>query len=78
MTRPSLLAPALIALIALGCSCGCAGTSGNAASGDRQPAATTASSSPQQLTDLRDIGQLRTLFNSASGEPRLIILVSPT
>jgi hypothetical protein len=30
----------------------------------------------RQLTDLHDIGQLRSLFNS--GEPRLILLVSPT
>ena len=33
---------------------------------------------PRQLTDLRDIGQLRSLFNTRSGEPRLILLVSPT
>ena len=32
----------------------------------------------QQLTDLHDITQLRSLFNSRSGEPRLILLVSPT
>jgi hypothetical protein len=31
-----------------------------------------------QLTDLRDIAQLRSLFNTRSGEPRLILLVSPT
>ena len=78
MTRVSLLALTVLALVALGCSCGCAGKSGTAASGDRQRAATTTFTSPRQLTDLRNIGQLRTLFNSASGEPRLIILVSPT
>jgi hypothetical protein len=32
----------------------------------------------QSLTDLRDIGQLRSLFNTRSGEPRLILLASPT
>jgi hypothetical protein len=32
----------------------------------------------QRLTDLRDIAQLRSVFNSRSGEPRLILLVSPT
>jgi hypothetical protein len=32
----------------------------------------------QQLTDLHDITQLRSLFNSRSGQPRLILLVSPT
>jgi hypothetical protein len=36
------------------------------------------SSGPRQLTDLRDIGQLRSLFNTRSGEPRLILLASPT
>jgi cytochrome c-type biogenesis protein len=76
MIRLSVLAPTVLVLVTIGCSCGCAGTNGNAAGPDRQPAANNASSSPQ-LTDLRDIGQLRTLFNTASGEPRLIILVSP-
>ena len=35
-------------------------------------------SAPRTLTDLRSIAQLRAAFNSASGEPRLIVLVSPT
>jgi hypothetical protein len=78
MSRLSLLVPALLALVALGCSCGCAGSSRNAPSAAGQPATTRESTSSRRLTDLRDIGQLRTLFNSASGEPRLIILVSPT
>ena len=30
------------------------------------------------LTDLHSIDQLRTAFNRASGEPRLIVLMSPT
>jgi hypothetical protein len=30
------------------------------------------------LTNLRSIGQLRSLFNRASTEPRLVVLVSPT
>ena len=30
------------------------------------------------LHDLGDIGQLRSLFNTNSNEPRLIVLVSPT
>ncbi len=77
MTRLSLLLPTTLALVALGCSCGYAG-SGKAASGDQQAATATPPSAQQRLTDLRDIGQLRTLFNTASGEPRLIILVSPT
>jgi len=76
MSRLALLAPAILALVALGCACGC-GASGHTGNEGRQAAAASTSSSPR-LTDLRDIGQLRTLFNSASGEPRLIILVSPT
>jgi hypothetical protein len=36
-----------------------------------------ATSAPR-LTDLHRIDQLRSLFNRASGRPRLIILVSPT
>jgi hypothetical protein len=32
----------------------------------------------QQLTNLRDMRQLQTAFNKASGEPRLVVLVSPT
>jgi hypothetical protein len=70
MKRLSLFAPTILALAALGCASAC-GASGNAVGADRQAAASA-------LTDLRDIGQLRTLFNNASGEPRLIILVSPT
>ena len=31
-----------------------------------------------QLMDLRNLGQLRSLFNKRSGEPRLILLISPT
>ena len=76
MKRLSLVAPAILALAALGCACSC-GASANTRSEGRQAAAAS-TSSPQRLTDLRDIGQLRTLFNGASGEPRLIILVSPT
>jgi hypothetical protein len=36
------------------------------------------SAHPARLVDLRGVGQLRSLFNSRSGEPRLIVLVSPT
>ena len=31
-----------------------------------------------KLTDVSDIGQLRTLFNAHPGTPRLIVLASPT
>jgi hypothetical protein len=77
MTRLAVYAMAL-ALLAAGCSGG-----KNAA--PQQPPSTSATGStmsgvpgPRQLTDLRDIGQLRSLFNTRSGEPRLILLASPT
>jgi PBP1b-binding outer membrane lipoprotein LpoB len=69
---------ATFALFAAGCS----GTK-NAA--PQQSASTSAAGSttsgvpgPRQLTDLRDMGELRSMFNTRSGEPRLILLASPT
>jgi hypothetical protein len=77
MTRLAVFAIAL-AFLAGGCSGG-----KNAA--PKQPPPTSASGAttsgrpgPGQLADLRNIGQLRSLFNTRSGEPRLILLVSPT
>ncbi len=77
MTRLAVFAVA-VSLLAAGCSGG-----KNAA--PQQPPSTRAAGSttsgvpgPRQLTDLRDVGQLRSLFNTRSGEPRLIVLVSPT
>ena len=77
MSRLAVSAVAL-ALMTAGCSGG-----KNAA--PQQPASTSAARpttsgvpGPRQLIDLRDIGQLRSLFNTRSGEPRLILLVSPT
>ena len=77
MTRLALIALALT-LVAAGCSGG-----NNAA--PQQPPSTSAAGStmsgvpgPRHLTDLRDLGQLRSLFNTRSGEPRLILLASPT
>jgi len=74
VTRVPLLALALSACLAAG---GCGGT-GHGTIRARQAAATTASAAPNRLTDLRNIGQLRAAFNGAAGEPRLIILMSPT
>jgi hypothetical protein len=75
MTRLALVA---LALVAAGCS-------GGKNASPQQPPSTSAAGSttrgvpgPRQLTDLRDIGQLRSLFNTRSSEPRLILLVSPT
>jgi PBP1b-binding outer membrane lipoprotein LpoB len=77
MTRLAVFATAL-ALLATGCS-----GSQNAAP-QQQPSTPAAGSTtsgvpgPRKLTDLRDVGQLRSLFNTRSGEPRLILLASPT
>ena len=77
MIRLALIALAL-ALLAAGCG------GGNNNASQYPPAASTAESTtsaapgPRHLTDLRDIGQLRSLFDTRSGEPRLILLVSPT
>jgi hypothetical protein len=77
MTRLAVLTLAL-ALVAGGCS-------GSKKAVPPHPTSTSASKSTtsgvpgsRRLTDLRDIGQLRSLFNTRSGEPRLILLVSPT
>jgi ABC-type glycerol-3-phosphate transport system substrate-binding protein len=74
-----------LALIALALALVAAGCSGGNTNASQQPPSTSAAQSttsgvpgPRQLTDLRDIGQLRSLFNTRSGEPRLILLVSPT
>jgi len=67
-----------LALVAAGCS-------GGKKAATQQPGSTSAAGSttsgvpgPQQLTELHDIEQLRSLFNRRSGEPRLILLASPT
>jgi hypothetical protein len=77
MIRLPVFAIAL-ALVAAGCS-------GGKNSAPEQPPSTSAAGSttsgvpgPRQLTDLHDIGQLRSLFNTRSDEPRLILLASPT
>jgi hypothetical protein len=41
-------------------------------------ASSTSTGSKRTLTNLHDINQLKSAFDSASGEPRLIVLVSPT
>ena len=77
MSRLAVFVLAL-ALVAAGCG-------GGKKAVPPQPPPTSAAGSttsgvpgPRQLTDLRDIGQLRSLFNTRSGEPRLILLASPT
>jgi len=72
MTRPVSIVTAVLLLAASGCG-----------SGDHSQARPTGPSKvvprqAQQLTDLRDVRQLQSLFNTRSAEPRLILLVSPT
>jgi ABC-type glycerol-3-phosphate transport system substrate-binding protein len=49
-----------------------------AASGCGGSATKSSATSQQRLTDLHDIRQLQTAFQTASDRPRLIVLVSPT
>ena len=58
-------AAALIALVLATAACG----------GAQHRSATAPA---RTLTNLHDVGQLETAFNNASGEPRLIVLMSPT
>ena len=77
MSRLAVFATALALWVA-----GCGGSKMTApeheASTSSSGSTTRAAPSSPRLTDLRDIGQLRSLFNTRSGEPRLILLVSPT
>jgi hypothetical protein len=66
-----------LALLAAGCG-GQRNAAPPTASTTAAPSATGGVPGPRELTDLRDIDQLRSLFNTRSGEPRLIVLVSPT
>jgi hypothetical protein len=65
-------APLLVlatALLVVAAGCGGANSSGSHA----------ASTTPKRtLTDLHNVDQLKRAFNTASGEPRLIVIVSPT
>jgi hypothetical protein len=40
--------------------------------------AAPAGSSSGALVDLRDVGELRARFNADQGQPRLVLLLSPT
>lgn len=62
MRRALVLVAALVALA------GCGGSGKPAATGGRKAV----------LTDVRSATQFVDLFNQASGEPRLVVLVSPT
>ena len=56
----------LLAAVALAAA-GCGGSSTK-----------TSATSQQRLTDLHSISQLQTAFQTASDQPRLIVLLSPT
>jgi ABC-type glycerol-3-phosphate transport system substrate-binding protein len=64
MTRVAMIA--LVAAAALAAT-GCGGSSTK-----------TPATSQQRLTDLHTISQLQTAFQTASDQPRLIVLLSPT
>jgi hypothetical protein len=64
MTRATMIT--LVAAVALAAA-GCGGSSTK-----------TSATSQLRLTDLHTISQLRTAFQTASDQPRLIVLVSPT
>ena len=67
MSRSSLTALVLAVVMVVVASCGESSHSNSRTTG-----------STRTLTDLHSINQLQTAFNTASGEPRLIVLVSPT
>jgi hypothetical protein len=64
VTRALAVTIALVALALAGCG------------GSGKPAAKT--SGKAVLTDVQSAAQFTNLFNQASGEPRLVVLVSPT
>jgi hypothetical protein len=64
MIRAAMIA--LVAAVALAAT-GCGGSSTK-----------TSAMSQQRLIDLQNINQLRTAFQTASDQPRLILLLSPT
>jgi hypothetical protein len=77
MTRLAVFIIA-VALLGAGCSGGNKDASKQSPSTSAAGSTTSGVRGPRQLTDLRDVGQLRSLFNTRSGEPRLILLASPT
>ncbi len=66
MSRQALLIAVAVTLALAASGCG----------GSRHTSSSTGAK--RTLTDLHSINQLRAAFNRASGEPRLIVLVSPT
>jgi hypothetical protein len=77
MSRLAVFAIAL-ALVAAGCGGSKSAAPERTTSPSSSGSTTAGAPASPQLTDLRDIGQLRSLFNTRSGEPRLLLLASPT
>ncbi|HVS84369.1 MAG TPA: hypothetical protein VHD91_01900 [Gaiellaceae bacterium] len=67
MRRLLVLGAALVALALAGCG-----------GGGRHAATGAAAGKGATLTDVHSAADFETLFNQASGEPRLVVLVSPT
>jgi hypothetical protein len=67
MRRLALLLVSAVALLGVGC--------GHAKRTGSPPAH---AATPDGVTELTNIGQLRTAFNAHPGVPRLIVLASPT
>ena len=66
-----------LALILAGCGGSGSGTpTSGGVSGSS--AVVSAAATPTTPIDITDIGQLRTAFNQHAGQPRLIVLMSPT
>ncbi len=70
MSRAAVLAAIALAFPLAGCG----------ASTQSQLANSTTAESPVtgQLTDLHSVKQLTSAFNEAAGQPRLVVLMSPT
>jgi hypothetical protein len=76
MSRLALLGILVVFLVTtVGCG---SSTHSEARRGNTNGSSPAAVSGNPRLADLRDLAQLRSLFNTRSGEPRLILLVSPT
>ena len=65
----------VVLLVTLGLAASGCGATKHAATSNTEASTPT---SARTLHELGDIGQLRSLFNTRSKEPRLIVLVSPT
>ena len=64
----------IVSLLVLVTCTSCGSSSTKSTPGDTS----RSSDASPRLTDLDSVGELRTLFNAHAGEPRLILLMSPT